>query len=644
MATPPEGAVRQAGAEHLTRMRNAYGDEPADIGRENGGHLDVWIDALCINQEDIDEKNSQVPMMGDIYAQAAFVVAWLGEEDEHSKKAFELVRRWAWSEDKVNVRAEFLKALYNVETRSYDDSFEETDAIMLLYSCADIITPDLIEESLVDSLTVFMGRPYWQRIWIQQEISLARETFVCCGADDAVLLYHLRMVYVQLLLLKTVHASPILRKEWCPNHIKYLNSPLMMLGTTLNWQTLVGIGRKCTSTDPRDKIYGIMYMMRAWVQPTVDYGRPVRWAYANLVHCAAQQTGVLFIDGTNGVGQPKTFARLPGLPSWAPDLRADAPGMWFPEILYAGSERGLDVGLEGAGGSTKAISSSSFDTDRLEVTGIVVDRVRTMFKMKGANVDNIEQHWMALSCFMVKHANVPHPAGIPPLQAFFRALWGLGAPDVFRRTAYVRFAIGHIFALCNAQINARKKRQEYPLHAQTKQLFLGAPGDAAEKTLATDSLTRLSRDFLIATGVVEHLYGVCEEHNGLGGLLHLSEPELMAGFWGYGLGDKDKLLLSSERFEWPKTALSYAFELAKIIKLKRSIFVTEAGYIGVGPVDLRKGDEIRVLFGCRVPLLIRRVKRKLRVVGACFVYGMMDGEMVQKMHDGDFTPERFCLY
>lgn len=42
----------------------------------------LWIDAVCINQRDNAEKSSQVSMMDRVYAEAAKVVAWLGEGDE----------------------------------------------------------------------------------------------------------------------------------------------------------------------------------------------------------------------------------------------------------------------------------------------------------------------------------------------------------------------------------------------------------------------------------------------------------------------------------------------------------------------------------------------------------------------------------
>ncbi|KAH8727341.1 heterokaryon incompatibility protein-domain-containing protein, partial [Phaeosphaeriaceae sp. PMI808] len=41
--------------------------------------LVLWADALCINQDDLEERTHQVSLMGDIYRQAECVVAWLGE-------------------------------------------------------------------------------------------------------------------------------------------------------------------------------------------------------------------------------------------------------------------------------------------------------------------------------------------------------------------------------------------------------------------------------------------------------------------------------------------------------------------------------------------------------------------------------------
>ena len=51
----------------------------------------IWVDAICINQSDVDEKSQQIPLMGRIYRNAASVLVWLGEEAETSSAAFTLM-------------------------------------------------------------------------------------------------------------------------------------------------------------------------------------------------------------------------------------------------------------------------------------------------------------------------------------------------------------------------------------------------------------------------------------------------------------------------------------------------------------------------------------------------------------------------
>lgn len=53
----------------------------------------LWIDALCINQADKNERSSQIALMGDIYRRANCVIAWIGPEEENSSEALELIHR-----------------------------------------------------------------------------------------------------------------------------------------------------------------------------------------------------------------------------------------------------------------------------------------------------------------------------------------------------------------------------------------------------------------------------------------------------------------------------------------------------------------------------------------------------------------------
>jgi hypothetical protein len=55
--------------------------------RSKLGSFTIWVDALCIKQEDIEEKSCQLPLMGEIYTKAASVFIWLGEGTESAEKA-----------------------------------------------------------------------------------------------------------------------------------------------------------------------------------------------------------------------------------------------------------------------------------------------------------------------------------------------------------------------------------------------------------------------------------------------------------------------------------------------------------------------------------------------------------------------------
>jgi hypothetical protein len=57
------------------------------------GVLNVWLDIVCINQQDEEEKNFQVSMMGDIFSSAESVLAWLGQATAESELAFDYAER-----------------------------------------------------------------------------------------------------------------------------------------------------------------------------------------------------------------------------------------------------------------------------------------------------------------------------------------------------------------------------------------------------------------------------------------------------------------------------------------------------------------------------------------------------------------------
>jgi len=87
----------------------------------------------------------------------------------------------------------------------------------------------------------------------------------------------------------------------------------------------------------------------------------------------------------------------------------------------------------------------------------------------------------------------------------------------------------------------------------------------------------------------------------------------------------DNMELKWEQWE---TTLRLAEAVRRTV-LGRKFFLSKSGYMGFGPRALQKGDMIYILLGCDVPLVIRRVGKHYRLVGECFVWGLMDGEALE---------------
>ena len=73
----------------------------------------LWVDAICIDQGSVEEKNQQLPLMRDIYVKARKTLVWFGDGREVGKGealAFKLIRRWAAALEEASnlIRENFL--------------------------------------------------------------------------------------------------------------------------------------------------------------------------------------------------------------------------------------------------------------------------------------------------------------------------------------------------------------------------------------------------------------------------------------------------------------------------------------------------------------------------------------------------------
>ena len=95
--------------------------------------------------------------------------------------------------------------------------------------------------------------------------------------------------------------------------------------------------------------------------------------------------------------------------------------------------------------------------------------------------------------------------------------------------------------------------------------------------------------------------------------------------------------MKSQEDVWNQQESLAVFYLAMTAAKSRRMFRTSSGYIGLAPALAWKGDEVVLLQGGRVPLILRRVRKseKWNLIGDCYVHGIMKGEGFarEKCHD-----------
>lgn len=116
----------------------------------------LWVDAICINQKDVTERNQQVQNMGSVYSQAELVLSWLGQGYEAALQSFEIIAQ-------------------EVE-RLYDDdlSFEWMEKHPSLCVQDTDGSKDELANKAWTAMWRFFRAPYWHRVWIFQELALGR--------------------------------------------------------------------------------------------------------------------------------------------------------------------------------------------------------------------------------------------------------------------------------------------------------------------------------------------------------------------------------------------------------------------------------------------------------------------------------------
>ncbi|RGP73998.1 het domain-containing [Fusarium sporotrichioides] len=189
-----------------------------------------WIDAVCINQSDIDERNKQVRIMHHIYFRAQTVVVWLGKKYSGYEATLP-----------------HLRTLGHGNTGDGETTPESTPEL----SRTDVAVRNLAIDLCNDA--------YWKRLWIIQEIGLAQEIKVCFG-NSAVEWKQ----FTHFLRMHNLGSDGPVRLER-QREERYTGSNTLL--------HLLSAHREAECQDRKDKVYGLLGMASDARCFDIDYNK-----------------------------------------------------------------------------------------------------------------------------------------------------------------------------------------------------------------------------------------------------------------------------------------------------------------------------------------------------------------------------------
>lgn len=510
----------------------------------------LWIDSVCINQSCTEDRNKQVQLMGKIYSKASVVRMWLGTESDYANEAFKLIRRCGPLDSKSQ----------------------------------EVVAQSVIDdEAGAKALTCLLRRDYWNRMWIFQEIVLAKKAMVHCGK--------LRASWSNFRWLDLVSSN---HKLWLPAQVGCpwifeLRKALFTIAhfcvssaEACHINNVLHPTRHLLCQDPRDKLFALRGVCKALEgMVDVDYSVSAQDVFMAFARNQILADGNLSALLTAGLWNPLNGDDI-NLPSWVPDLR----GMGGVDIRYLAANHMTSFDADG---------SLSSQRDKYLV------KRNDFFRRKGVSTLKIQA---ILVGFVHRHRSLN---GIAHSKAGRkRLIKGFCSSIGDHRLSKGRlrqFFEGLIFG--DKTTLMKHTSNERHIQERARRLVLGFYEDLCQLFYPQPAFIDFLRSFDEEVPGSRGSESLLQEAN-------LSEPDQLR------LYQMEYLGRAAETTDRQATAL----------------FLTVDGRLGIGPRILKNSDIIDIVRGCRVPLALRQHASGYKLVGPVYVSGIMQGEALRSNEGG----------
>jgi hypothetical protein len=313
----------------------------------------LWIDAICINQDDMKERSAQVVLMRDIYRHAERVLVWLGPGADDSQLAYITLRRLSryWPEMLERWAVDRMSAL---KLGPYRKTLQRLCGSQGVAQSDDIETDPRfqIQPQELAALRAVLERPWWTRLWVIQEVCVSTAVTVICG-HDTMSWDDLSSGYVVAMgpggILARIGSTPWIICFLGLYQLKFAFDKMQLqvkdsAGTsddsgslqgffgTIDMLEMTRLTGAFRTSEPHDKIYGIVGLVdlhpdEKGLSIVPNYKLSVVDCYQNAASTIMIQSGSLRLL-ENVVLPSVTLRRREGLPSWVPDWSYDPSTTW----------------------------------------------------------------------------------------------------------------------------------------------------------------------------------------------------------------------------------------------------------------------------------------------------------------------------
>ncbi|KAF5700714.1 Het6 heterokaryon incompatibility [Fusarium globosum] len=544
----------------------------------------LWVDQICIDQTSLEERSEQVSIMRHIYSGATLVNAWLGPADPEEATAAGMITS-TLAKRRPN---EFREQEY----------FPQNDYLLELGLPAR-------NSPAWEALNSMLNAPYFSRIWILQELALAT-TYTILWGDLVIPKAEFMAFKMATLLLGMRHRDPKTQVLTLMKEDPYSSCPAVewnivtmvfaddYRGRIRGLYELVSWVQGCQATDPRDKIFALLGLAGVRTYGIIpDYRKTESTVFAEFAFKVISEDRNLEILNYTDIEEPNDKERRP---------------LWAPKWHHKGGLKNFDLSLRGfkSSNTTEILMRSSNGDQALELRGLHIDKVKDTSTPRDGRIENI----MAMGSKAIDHAcllkdqygsDIITPIVLTMIFGRVKSIdGGLSRPT---NNSYLNTFTAFAFQLLSPTFSDMNDNERYrgamiQLIRMVVQTSLSEPQnesifkESEVWEFINDTMAQLSLDDL---GTLSFYSDIIERILGESG--------------------EDAL----------------AFQRNVACCDGRKYFLTEKGYIGIGPRCLQPGDSVCILFGGDIPSIVRPVapsSDEYLFLGNAYVHGIMDGEAI----------------